>query len=94
MLAAPPADEEDGRGTTKFLPPSTEMEEPPPVNVDNNVVEPELCSRRLSLPKLSWLRPVEVRKVRGSDLRPGDSGDGDFKAIGGRSELQKRLACS
>lgn len=66
MLTAPPADgvcaaEEDGRGTTKLLPPSTEMEEPPPLNVDNNVVEPELCSRRLSVEKLSWLRPVEVR---------------------------------
>lgn len=98
ILTAPPTDggsagEEDGRGTSRLLPPSTETEEPPPFHVDNSVVEPELCSRRLSLPKLSWLRAAEVRLVReeeeekGSDLRPGDRGDGDFREIGGRSEL-------
>lgn len=96
MLTAPPAaGGEEGREAARLLPPSIEIEEPPPLNVDNNEVEPELCSRRLSLPELSWLRPAEVRKVKeeeeeedeGSDLRPGDRSDDDFRESGGRSEL-------
>lgn len=96
MLAAPPVDgvrdevEEGGRERRKLLLPSTEVEEPPPFHVDSKVEEPGLCSRRLSLmPKLSWLRPTEVRDDReeeGSDRRPGDRGGADFKDMGGRSE--------
>lgn len=91
MLVAPPADgvrdeeDEGGRERRKLLPPSTEMEEPPPFHVDNNVEEPGLCSRRLS-PKLSWLRPMEVREDReeeGSDRLPGERGGADFKDMGG-----------
>lgn len=96
MLAAPPVDEvrdeEDEGGTerSKLLLPSTETEEPPPFHVVSKVEEPELFSRRLSLiPKLSWLRPMDVREPReeeGSDRRPGDRDGADFKDIGGRSE--------
>lgn len=82
-------EEEGGRERRKLSLPATEVEEPPPFQVDNKGEEPGLCIRRLSLmPKLSWLRPMEVREAReeeGSDRREGERGGADFIDMGGRS---------
>lgn len=93
MLTAPPGvcDEEDGGSVRRKLSlPATELDEPPPFQVDSKGEEPGLCRRRASLmpwSKLSWLRPAEDREEEGSDRRAGERGGAVLSEMGGRSEL-------
>lgn len=95
MLTAPPddgvCDEEAGGSVRRKLSlPATELDEPPPFQVDNKGEEPGWCSRRVSLmpcSKCSWLRPAEDREEEGSDRRAGERGGALLREMGGRSEL-------